>query len=548
MVEKRVARMRGITRSFFLAIAISFLLPGTLMAWPWGPKTLVTINGQAYTTEDFDHWWINWKDKDTPFPDTPDPFIEWHLLAQEAERMELYTSPVYRHKVLTFLKARALMILKGEEVNSKIDVSDEALRKEYYKSYSPIWSLDIFFFKKMETAKDVSGRLASGRLSVQELVERAKKDREIAYQSGKLRPMSLPKEWKPALMAMESKGSVSSPIPWGKNFVVLILKETKQGDEEDFERVKNAIKKRVWDREQARLTAELVERLKKKYHVRLDRALFEVLDPKDVPEEFMDKPLVTTDKGDISVKLFLALVKKELDFRKKYHFKGESMQHLKERVLNGMISQTLISWESIERHYEERPPFKWVYRFYCQHRMIRELEKKLFEPQVKVTEEDVKKYYQDHIKEFTRPETVSIAVLEDDKKLAEKIWGDITRGEDFFEAARKYYSRDVPVQKIPFNHLDPKVKEVVQHLAEGEVSPPFEVKGHAVLVKLVERTSATPLPLDHVKKEIEKRLREEIFRSIKKKYVEKLKAMSEIKVNEDVWAQIKKEMSHGTAS
>ncbi len=455
--------------------------------------------------------------------------------------MELYTEPSYRHKVLTFLKARTLMILKGEEINSKIDVSDKTLREEYYKEYSPLWSLDIFFFKQLDTAKDASTKLSSHKISPEKLTEKAKTDSAIAYQSRRLRPVNLPKEWKPALLAMK-EGDISSPIPWGNAYVVLILKDRKNGDDEDYENIKKAIKKRVWDREQVRLTAALVERLKKKYHVRLDKQLFEVLDPDNVPEEFLDQPLITTDRGNITVKLFLQMIQKELKFRKKFHFQKEDIQRVKRRVLDGVISQTLISWEALDRHYEENPPFKWVYRFYCQHRMIRELEKKLFEPKVTVTEEDIKKYYKEHIKEFTRPETVSIAVLEDDKKLAEKIWGEITRGEDFFEVTKKYYSRDIPVQKVPFDHLDPKVKEIVQGLAKGEVSAPFEVKNHAVLVKLLDRTPATPLPLDHVKKDIKEKLREEKFQAIKEAYIKKLRAMSEIKINHKVWAELEKEL------
>ena len=56
-----------------------------LQAWPWGKTTLVTINHETFTTEDFRHWWKHWKEKETPFPDSLEPFIEWHLGTGHAE-------------------------------------------------------------------------------------------------------------------------------------------------------------------------------------------------------------------------------------------------------------------------------------------------------------------------------------------------------------------------------------------------------------------------------------------------------------------------------
>ena len=83
MVYGRLQRMHRLIKILVLLIGIQLLGPANLQAWPWGKGALVTINGEVFTKEDFLHWWENWKEKDTPFPDSPEPFIEWHLLAQE---------------------------------------------------------------------------------------------------------------------------------------------------------------------------------------------------------------------------------------------------------------------------------------------------------------------------------------------------------------------------------------------------------------------------------------------------------------------------------
>ncbi len=540
--------MRKIAAVFFVLLACSCLYSTSLQAWPWGAKVLVSINGHDYTAEDFKHWWASYKDKDSTFPNTPDSFINWQLLVNEAESMELYREPSYREKVFTFLKVRALMILKNEEVDHKIDVTDKTLKEIYRKDYCPRRLIEIFYFRKEDDAKKAVQDLSEGKLTLEELAKRAqgKEARElgISYQKKWIRPKNLPKEWNLSVSSMEP-GQMSNVISWHGFFVVLSLKDKKGPDEKDFQKVKGGIKRKIWDAEQARLTAELIKRLKNKYHVKVDRELYAKLDLNDTPKELLDKTLISTDRWNVSGRDFLSQVEKELKFRRKFHFKKEDIEKVKNRVLQGIISQTLISIEALERHYEEKPPFKWVYRFYCGHRLIRELEKRLFEPKAMVSDREIEKYYNEHIKDFTRPETVSIAVLEDDQKLADKIWADITRGEDFFTVVKKYYSREVPVKKVPFNHLDKNLKGIVQKLAKGEVSPPTEINGRAVLVKLLERTQALPIPLRQVRQRIARKLESQKFQELKSEYEKKLRDRSEIKVNYEVWNELERELGDG---
>lgn len=100
--------MRRIT--FILCIiSLSLLAVSPGNAWSWGEKPLVQINGEQFHPEDFINWWQNWQEKNQPVPETLDPFIDWQLLAKEAERMELYREPTYQQKVSVFLRVRSLM-------------------------------------------------------------------------------------------------------------------------------------------------------------------------------------------------------------------------------------------------------------------------------------------------------------------------------------------------------------------------------------------------------------------------------------------------------
>ena len=106
---------------------------------------------------------------------------------------------------------------------------------------------------------------------------------------------------------------------------------------------------------------------------------------------------------------------------------------------------------------------------------------------------------------------------------------------------RKYYSRDIPVKSIPVDHLNSDMKKVVEKLAKGEVSPPFDVEGHSSMVKLMDRKVSSTKPLSEVREEIVELLREEEPARLRKNYVEQLLVRSDIEINEKAWKKLKKE-------
>jgi len=542
MVYGRLQRMHRLIKVLVLLIGIQLLGPANLYAWPWGDGALVTINGEVFTKEDFLHWWENWKEKDTQFPDTPEPFIEWHLLAQEAKSMELYRERNYQHKVNTFLKARTLMILKNEEIDSKIKISDRDLWDQYEQKYSPRWHINILFFDQEAQAQQVYEELGSGRLAINDITEQAMTDRGVVNHEEKwLRPRNCHDAWQDALAGLNT-GQVTHPLQMGKGYVVLYLKGQKGPEKADFQSLEPQIRKEVRNMRQAELSLDLVSRLRKKYEVNVDEDLFAELDVNNTQEELMDKILITTNRVNVPVNVFLNQLRKEQNLRGYRHFQTkEAVDYLKKMVLDMMISQTLTTWESMDRHYEERPPFKWVYDFYCRHRLTKELEKRLFLQEIDLSDDKIAAYYKEHLDEFTKPGIVSIIVLKDDKNLADKMWAEIKQGEDFSSVVRKYYSRDIPVQRIPVDHLVPVLKEVVKKMAKGEVSPPVDVDGHSSMVKLVDRTAVSHMPLNEVREQIIQRLNEEEPARLRKNYVEQLLARSDIEINEDAWEKLKNE-------
>jgi len=530
-----------VVRRLIAPLLIVLLFWGSALGWSWNNPWLVKINGVKYTKEDFVHWWENWRDENTPFPKTLEPFINWFLLFQEGERMRLFEDPTYRKKVRVFLEARTLMLLKAEEVDRKIRISQKEVKEIYEKDYVPLLHVRAVRFSDEKEARAFLKEAGKGGFENLVAEKFPKTDRR-AFDWGWKRPYIFPASVRSGLVKMK-EGEVMGPVKWMGKYWLLELVAKRGASEEDFKKVKGGIEKRLRRNQEGRLTLALIKRLKKKYHVWVDRELFESLDVEHPKKRVMDKPLLRMGKMELKVKDFIALVNRELNFRRKYKFPVRDMGKIKKMVMGNLISQTLTSWEAMNRHYERKPPFKWVFRFYCQHRIIRELEDQLFWPKVKVTEEDARKYYQEHIKEFELPPLVRVAMIQTgDEKLAGKMERALNRGEDFFDVARKYTFHSALVRRVPVDHLPKELKEVVSRLSPGEVGPPVKVGEFVYLVKLVDRVSERRRPFQQVKDAIVDKLRKEKFRRVKEKYIAELKKRSRIEVNERAWRRVRKEL------
>jgi len=252
--------------------------------------------------------------------------------------------------------------------------------------------------------------------------------------------------------------------------------------------------------------------------------------------------LISTDNGNISEEIVLAKIRQVQHFRKKNGFKVESDLPFKTRVVNGIIDQTLTSWEALDRKYEERPPFKAVYQFYCQHRMIKLLEQKIFRSQAEVSDKEITAYYHNNTALFTRPEVIRMAIMEGSEPFLKSLWLEVALDGDFIALAEKRTGHAVPIREIPVNHLNPKVKEVIDTLTKNEVSRVFSVDDHVSLVQLIERKAAQVIPLSEVKDTIITTLYTAKIEKLRRDYLDKLRKEYVVKTNEDAWQKLRKEL------
>lgn len=527
---------------FPLLLILLFVSPAAA-SW-WGDNSLVTIDGTPHTTEDFKRWWLYFNDSDMALPKTPDLYIDWLLLAREGEKMKLAEDPSFQYKTEVFIKVRSLLMLQKEEVLDKINITDDEVRARYEKDYTPIWLLERLQFSNEKAAQAAIQELKNGTVTIDQLEVRPQEEGgPMNHREDWRRPVGMDEYWA-GLFRKLAVGEATEPKKDLDYFVVYFLKQQEDGDAKDLDKLRKSISEKISGEKKSVLTTALVDRLRKKFNVKIDEKRFADLDLDAPDDSFGDAPIISTNRINFSEKEFMKILRKDEGYRSKgAHVKSTGdAETIKNRVLNGIIEQNLTNWEALDRHYEEREPFKWEYQFNVRHRLTNAVMNRLFVSKATVSEDDIKNYYTENISRYTQPEMVDLVIIQDTDGDVDRVWGAVAAGKDFFTAVKENSDQPTKSESLPFPHLELPVQKIVGKLTKGETSQPFTVQGHRILVHLTNRTPPKPVPLEKVTQNIRSRVMQEKIAKKRKEYLDLLKSKSDIKVNQSNWQAIQKEL------
>ncbi|NTV13060.1 MAG: peptidyl-prolyl cis-trans isomerase [Desulfobulbaceae bacterium] len=532
-----------------IIVAFSFSVP--LVSFAQSGKRFLTINGVEYTDEDFKNWWRHWNDKnEIALPALPDDYIDFMLMVQQGMEMGYDAQPNYLHKLDVFLQVRAMMALKYEEVDSKAIVTEADLRKYFDDNYATKWTLQILTFDSESKAKKVydammpfKGDLA-GRLVFADWYGGDAEEKAEAYDEVKVSAADFYKNkkasWLPVVRSL-TVNDVSNPffIEDTKKYILIRLMESKPAGEAFFAEKKAVMTELLVKQKRNQLTLQLIENLKKKFNVKVDRELLQSVKMDiDYSKDFLEQKVVSMNDFQATVYDLIYNVKKEKNIRKDI-----SDEVLKDMVLNSLISQTLVNKESLLRGYEKRPPLLWTYNFYKQNRLRAEVEAGLMNTVVP-SDQDIQNYYDLNIATFTIPEKLTYVLLNGDEEVLKKVWLGVLQGSDFTELTEKY-SLESLTQTREVIELSPVVVAEMKKLDKGGVSLPFPIDGSYAMIKLIDRIPGQVHPLAQVKDKVVEQFKKEKFELIKTVYIDKLKSKSKIDLNGKVWKGILRELSNG---
>jgi parvulin-like peptidyl-prolyl isomerase len=168
------------------------------------------------------------------------------------------------------------------------------------------------------------------------------------------------------------------------------------------------------------------------------------------------------------------------------------------------------------------------------------------EPKVTVTDDEVKAEYEaKKATEYTKPATVAlqeILIKKDDPQSADRIREVQTRaqaGEDFGALARQYSAAPSKAAggdlgKLAHGELHPDLEKIAFALPPGGISAPIATSDGTRILKVVEKTEETVVPIDQVRQDIRRKLSESRLQKEYEGYMEGLrkKAIIETMVRE----------------
>jgi len=220
----------------------------------------------------------------------------------------------------------------------------------------------------------------------------------------------------------------------------------------------------------------------------------------------------------------------------------------KERFLNELIKKELLYQEAIKQGLDKNTEYKQKVEDFKKITLIGHLLEKEIEDKAKVTDQDVKTYYDEHKEDFSPFSEVRISLIrvktEDEAK---DILKKLQKGEDFAKIAKES-SIDINSAKIggdlgflSRDQISPEHEMVVTRLKKGDVSEPIKtVKGYDI-IKVTDKHAGSIVEFERVKDLISQHLSAEKQKDVFDSYIESLKKAYTVEINEEVLASLSAE-------
>ncbi len=220
----------------------------------------------------------------------------------------------------------------------------------------------------------------------------------------------------------------------------------------------------------------------------------------------------------------------------------------KERFLNELVKKELLYQEAIKQGLDKNTEYKQKVEDFKKITLIGQLLEKEIEDKAKVTDQDVKAYYDEHKEDFSPFSQIRISLIrvktEDEAK---DILKKLQNGGDFAKIAKES-SIDTNSAKIggdlgflSRDQISPEHEMVVVRLKKGDVSEPIKtLKGYDI-IKVTDKKTGSIVEFEKVKDLISQHLSAEKQKEVFDSYIESLKKTYAVEINKEALASLSAE-------
>ncbi len=100
---------------------------------------------------------------------------------------------------------------------------------------------------------------------------------------------------------------------------------------------------------------------------------------------------------------------------------------LKRETVYNVFAQTLTNWESLDRHYEEKEPFKWEYEFDYNDRLALSVQQRI-RLEAQASDDEIKQYYEQNKSRYSVPAQVQLYIIDETQGPIDQVWADFAGG------------------------------------------------------------------------------------------------------------------------
>lgn len=221
----------------------------------------------------------------------------------------------------------------------------------------------------------------------------------------------------------------------------------------------------------------------------------------------------------------------------------------KKEYLDRLIVKRLLLKEAAKAKLEGEKEFQERVNDFKEQLLIETLLKKKITADTQMSEDDLKKYYEEHKEDFKKDREINTRhILVKTEEEAKQVQAKIQKGEDFIDLARKY-SIDPNVRQTggeigfqPKGSLIPEYENAALKLNKvGQVSGIVKTQFGFHIIRLEGVKPPTYVPFDEVKDFIKQKNAQDKQKEVLERYIEELRKNAKITINEALLKEDKAE-------
>ncbi|MEW6676048.1 MAG: peptidylprolyl isomerase [Nitrospirota bacterium] len=217
----------------------------------------------------------------------------------------------------------------------------------------------------------------------------------------------------------------------------------------------------------------------------------------------------------------------------------------KERFLDELIKKEILYQEALKKGLNKDTEYLKKVEDFKKITLVGQLLEKEIESKAKVSDQDVKDYYEKHRENFTAVSQIRAShILVKTEEEAKKILGRLKKGENFAKIAKKI-SIDSGSAKnggdlgfFSAGQMVPEFEAAAVKLKPGEISEPVKTQFGYHIIKVTDKKPGQPVEFEKIRGLLSQRLSAEKQKEVFDSYIEGLKKTYKVEINKEAISKL----------